>query len=112
MFGEIYIIIFNNIIIFNDIINESNSQNFARNAISDKRGDKRGNKEEIKNTADDLKDRLNLLQQLRDGTIKLSDRKFAVGQDLFIIDERPCNFGDIIKKSIKGDNIRFVYVRC
>ena len=59
-------------------------------------------------TKDNLGYRINLLKQLRDGTIKLSDKKFVVGDDFFILKEQPCDFAKIIIFSRKGDSIKYI----
>ena len=57
---------------------------------------------------DSLEFRLNLLEQLRNGTIKFSDKKLIIQDNLFILDDQPCDFIKIITGSNKGDSIEFI----
>ena len=63
---------------------------------------------QTKEGKDSLNVRLKLLNQLRNGTIKLSDKKFVVGENLFILAKQPCDFAKIIMKHNRNSSIKFI----
>ena len=61
-----------------------------------------------KGTSDALKSRTSTLDQLRDGSITISDKKFIIGEDGFIPDGQLGDFAKFITESKRGDSIRYI----